>query len=226
MKALALPADGPLRVLALGAHCDDIELGCGGTLLTLIQARPDTQVAAVTFTSTPQRAAEMRASMAQLCAPVNPDVRIETLTDTRLPGAFDEVKNILAGLADEPWDLVLAPHPNDAHQDHALLGTLVPTAFRDHLVLHYELAKWDGDLGRLEPNVYVPLGKQNLTRRWQVIDSCYSSQRSHDWWDPEVFAGLARLRGMECRSRYAEAFRAAKLTLSLGPGENIDQEQA
>ena len=218
MLDLLLGDRDPLRVLALGAHCDDIEIGAGGTLLELTAQRPTVHVGAFIATSTPQRAEESRAALADLVAPAVIDVRIAELRDTRLPADFDALKDHLGSLAADPWDLVLAPHADDAHQDHALIGRLAPTAFRDHLILRYEIPKWDGDLGTLRPNLYVPLSAEQMQRKWEVLDEHYTSQRSRDWWDYETIAALARLRGVECRSTYAEAFRADKMTLGLTPG--------
>jgi LmbE family N-acetylglucosaminyl deacetylase len=112
----------------------------------------------------------------------------------------------------EAPDLVIAPSTADAHQDHRTIGEIVPTVFRDHLCLGYEIPKWDGDLGR--PSVYHPLPEDVARRKVELLHKCYPSQRGRDWWDDEVFLGLARLRGMECRSRYAEAFTCTKLILS------------
>jgi LmbE family N-acetylglucosaminyl deacetylase len=172
---------------------------------------------AFVVTSTPQRAAECRAALTALAGPAVLSIEHGELPDGRLPAHFDAVKAHLAGLADRPWDLVLAPHAEDAHQDHALLGRLAPTAFRDHVILHYEVPKWDGDLGSLRPNLYVPLSAEQVQRKWDILNEHYVSQRAHDWWDREIFAGLARLRGMECRSRYAEAFRVDKMVLGSRP---------
>ncbi|MGB3829250.1 MAG: PIG-L family deacetylase [Ornithinimicrobium sp.] len=214
MIDLLLPARGPIRVLAIGAHCDDIEIGSGGLILEL-HARPSgMQLHAFVATSTPQRAAECRASLTAFAGP-DTSIELAALPDGRLPAHFDTIKNHLASLAAHPWDLVLAPHPHDAHQDHALLGALTPTAFRDHLILHYEIPKWDGDLGSLQPNLYLPLTQEGLHTKSELLQEHYVSQRAHDWWDAETFAALARLRGIECRARYAEAFRADKMVLGL-----------
>ncbi|GAB94016.1 LmbE family N-acetylglucosaminyl deacetylase [Kineosphaera limosa] len=210
--------DRPLRVLLLGAHCDDIEIGAGGTVAALAQQRPDTQFAAVILTSVPERAAESRACLAALANPADIEVTVHDLPDTRLPSHFDEVKDVLADLARQPWDLVLTHQRYDAHQDHRLLGELAPTAFRDHLVWHFEIPKWDGDLGTSRPNVYVPLTRAQIDAKWAVLDEHYVSQRGKDWWDAETFSALARLRGMECRAPYAEAFRVEKLTVDLSAG--------
>jgi LmbE family N-acetylglucosaminyl deacetylase len=109
-------------------------------------------------------------------------------------------------------DVILAPSVADAHQDHRTVGELVPTAFRDQLALAYEIPKWDGDLTR--PNTYFPLTDETARRKVELLDKCYPSQHSRDWWDEETFLALARLRGMECRARYAEAFTCAKLVIS------------
>jgi LmbE family N-acetylglucosaminyl deacetylase len=168
-------------------------------------------------TSTPERSAESRAALADLVAPAQIDIQIAELRDTRLPADFDALKDHLGAQAAQPWDLVLCPHADDAHQDHALIGRLAPTAFRNHLILRYEIPKWDGDLGSLRPNLYVPLSPERMQRKWAVLDEHYSSQRSRDWWDYETVSALARLRGVECRSAYAEAFRVDKMTLGLTP---------
>lgn len=221
MLDVLLPDPGrPLRVLAIGAHCDDIEIGAGASLRALARQRPDTQFGAVVLTSTPRRAAESNTCLAAFVAPAHIDVTIHDLPDTRLPAHIDAVKDVLADLSLGPWDLVLTHHRHDAHQDHRLLGEFVPTAFRDHLVWHFEIPKWDGDLGRSEANTYVPLSAQDLAQKWAILDQHYLSQRGKDWWDEATFTALARLRGMECRAPYAEAFRVEKQVVRLGSEES------
>ena len=107
-------------------------------------------------------------------------------------------------------DVIIAPSSDDAHQDHRTIGEIVPTVFRDQLYLAYEIPKWDGDLGR--PSMYVPLSAEIARRKVELLHKCFPSQRGRDWWDDEVFLGLARLRGMECRARYAEAFTCTKVS--------------
>lgn len=218
MLTLTLPQlDRPLRVLLLGAHCDDIEIGAGGTIARLARERPDTTFSAVVLTSVPARAAESRACLEALVAPREIDVTVHDLPDTFLPARFGEVKSILGELSRTAWDLVVTHHRFDAHQDHRLLGELAPTAFRDQLVWAFEIPKWDGDLGASRPNLYVPLSRADVEAKWQTLDRHYPSQRGKDWWDAETFTALARLRGMECRAAYAEAFRVEKSVVSLCP---------
>ena len=215
MLPLTLSASDGMTVLALGAHPDDIELGCGGTLLQLAAA-PHTTVHHLVLTGTPERAAEARAAAGAFAGP---DVQVRTLDlpDGRLPAHWDAVKQALEDLArDLVPDLVLAPRTDDAHQDHRTLAEVVPTVFRSALVLGYEIHKQDGDRGRC--NAYVPVEAEVLDRKWRLLDEHYPSQRDRAWWDREVVAGLARLRGVEARSRYAEGFWCSKAVLSIGDG--------
>lgn len=203
----------PRGVLALGAHPDDVEIGCGGTLLQLARRFPGLPVTVVVLTGTAQRRAEARAAADLFLAGCRVDVRTYDLPDGRLPAAWAEAKDLLAAVAaDVEVDLVLAPRPDDAHQDHRTVAEMAPTLWRDHLVLSYEIPKWDGDLGR--PTVYVPLDEDTAHEKVRLLDKAYPSQTGRDWWDEEMFLGLARIRGMECRARYAEAFHLTKAVLS------------
>jgi LmbE family N-acetylglucosaminyl deacetylase len=210
------PPDRPFTLLALGAHCDDLEIGAGGTLLALASAYPGLRAHVAILTSEPDREAEARASAAAFLAGADVTVQIDMLPDGYLPARWEQTKQVLQVLAARMRpDLVLAPSATDAHQDHRTIAELVPTAFRDHLVLGYEIPKWDGDLSR--PSVYVPLTDEQARTKCELLHKFFPSQHGRDWFDDEVFLGLARLRGMECRSRYAEAFSCAKATLSFGP---------
>jgi len=136
-------------------------------------------------------------------------VELFDLPEGRLPVAWDRVKETLEQVALSCLpDLILAPSRDDAHQDHRVIAEIVPTVFRDQLYLAYEIPKWDGDLGR--PSMYFPLSADMAHRKVELLNKCFPSQRNHDWWDDEVFLGLARLRGMECRAPYAEAFTCTK----------------
>ncbi|MBE1484720.1 PIG-L deacetylase family protein [Plantactinospora soyae] len=198
-------------VVLLGAHPDDIEIGAGGLLLALGDV-PGLRVHYVLLTGTPDRQAEARAAAGAFLPHARLSFALHDLPDGRVPARWGEAKQIVDAAASTlAADLVLAPTPDDAHQDHHTLAALVPTSFRDATVLYYEIPKWDGDLGRR--NVYLPLTEERARRKVELLHAGYPSQKARDWWDDEVFLGLARLRGMECRSRYAEAFRCEKAVI-------------
>ena len=204
---LEAPSGEPLSVLAIGAHPDDIEIGAGGLLLQLA-ARP-LQARYVLLTGTAERQAEARAAATAFLPGADLTVELSQLPEGRLPAAWAQVKEILEQVARSCTpDVILAPSVGDAHQDHRTIAEIVPTVFRDQVCLSYEIPKWDGDLGR--PSLYVPLSQETARRKVELLHKCYPSQHGRDWWDDEVFLGLARLRGMECRARYAEAFGCAK----------------
>ena len=204
---LEAPPGEPLSVLAIGAHPDDIEIGAGGLLLQLA-ARP-LQARYVLLTGTAERQAEARAAATAFLPGADLTVELSQLPEGRLPAAWAQVKEVLEQVARScSPDVILAPSVGDAHQDHRTVAEIVPTVFRDQVCLSYEIPKWDGDLGR--PSLYVPLSQETARRKVELLHKCYPSQHGRDWWDDEVFLGLARLRGMECRARYAEAFGCAK----------------
>lgn len=204
---------GSPHVVALAAHPDDLEIGCGGTLLTLAATVPGLTAEIVVATGTLARIDEARASAALFLPGCEVSVRTCGLPDGRLPAHWNEVKELLEAAArDSDADLVLAPSTSDAHQDHRLIAELVPTVWRDHLVLGYEIPKWDGDLGR--PTLYVPLDDDVMRDKVERLHKAFPSQVGRDWFDDEVFRGLARLRGMECRAKYAEAFTTTKARLT------------
>jgi LmbE family N-acetylglucosaminyl deacetylase len=206
-----LPADARLSVVAIGAHPDDIEIGAGGLLLSL--AGRLSRVSYLVMTGTAERHTEARAAAHAFMPDADLDITLLDLPEGRLPAAWDRVKEAMESMARSVSpDLIIGPSPADAHQDHRTIGDIVPTVFRDHLYLAYEIPKWDGDLGR--PSVYCPLPEDIARRKVELLHKCYQSQRGRDWWDDEVFLGLARLRGMECRARYAEAFTCSKLIIS------------
>jgi LmbE family N-acetylglucosaminyl deacetylase len=211
--SLAAPEGRPLSVLALGAHPDDIEIGAGGTLLTLAERHPGLRVRYVLMTGNAERQQEARAAARAFTPGADLEIEAHDLPDGRLPAAWGQVKEIMAGVARSVRpDVILAPSTGDAHQDHRTVGEIVPTAFRDQLYLAYEVPKWDGDL--TQPNMYFPLSDVIARRKVELLNKCYPSQQSHDWWDEETFLGMARLRGIECRARYAEAFTCTKILLS------------
>jgi LmbE family N-acetylglucosaminyl deacetylase len=209
---LAPPGDRPLSVLALGAHPDDIEIAAGGTLLTLAARHPGLQVRYVLMTGNGERRLEAQAAARAFTPGADLAVELHDLPEGRLPAVWAQVKEILEAEARSLRpDLILAPSAADAHQDHATIAGLVPTAFRDQLYLGYEIPKWDGDMTR--PNTYFPLTDAVARQKVELLDKCYPSQRGRDWWGEETFLALGRLRGMECRAHYAEAFTCTKLVV-------------
>ena len=208
---------GALRsMLCLGAHCDDIEIGAGATILKLVAAHSGLRVHWVVFSSTEERAAEARASAADfLRGAASADVQMKTFSDGFFPAEGQAIKQYFEELkARVTPDLVLTHYRDDRHQDHRTISDLTWNTFRDHLVLEYEIPKYDGDLG--QPNFFVPVDDQQRAFKVDAILRRYASQRSKDWFTAETFNALMRIRGVECRSRtgYAEAFHARKIVAS------------
>jgi LmbE family N-acetylglucosaminyl deacetylase len=204
------------RVAVLGAHCDDIAIGAGGLLLALCAANPGIAVDALVLTGGgTMRAMEEQFALTAFCPDAKLDLTVLDLPDGRVPAQWGQAKAAVESLRQrsEP-QLILAPHSRDAHQDHRALAELVPTAFRDHLVLGYEIVKWDGDAH--QPGVYQPLADEIANRKADLLLEHYPSQRGRDWFDRETFLSLARLRGVQCHARYAEAFHASKLIIDFG----------
>ncbi|WP_055479098.1 PIG-L deacetylase family protein [Sphaerimonospora mesophila] len=206
------------EILLLAAHCDDLPIGAGGTLLELCRARPGLRVTALVLSGGGTgREAEERAALPAFCPKAELDLTVLDLPDGRLPGHWERAKAALEDLRRrcDP-DLVFAPAPHDAHQDHRGLARLVPTVFRDHLTLGYEILKWESDLA--QPAVFVPLTEETVREKTDLLHAHYPSQRARGWFDEETFRGLARVRGVQCQSRYAEAFHAAKLAIGVSAG--------
>jgi LmbE family N-acetylglucosaminyl deacetylase len=215
-----LTLTGVRSLVLLGAHPDDIEIACGGTMLALAAAHPGLAVRYVLLSGTAERQAEARAAAAAFLPGAAIDFVLHDLPDGRLPEHWGTVKRVLHEAAEGASpDLVISPWVGDAHQDHRLIGELVPTVWRGVLALQYEIPKWDGDLGR--PNVYVPLPPERARRKVELLGKHYPSQHERGWWDEEVFLGLARLRGVESGARYAEAFHSGKTVLTIDPGGDI-----
>jgi LmbE family N-acetylglucosaminyl deacetylase len=211
---LATPAQEGLSVLAVGAHPDDIEIGAGGTLLGLAQSQPGLRARYLVLTGTPDRQHEAQHAASAFLPGADLTVQLHDLPEGRLPTVWTQVKDLLEDVAQRfVPDLIIGPQAADAHQDHRTIAEILPTVFRDHLYLGYEIPKWDGDFGR--PAMYVPLSAEAARRKVELLHKCYPSQHTRDWWDDEVFLGLARLRGMECRAPYAEAFSCTKLLLTI-----------
>jgi LmbE family N-acetylglucosaminyl deacetylase len=204
------------RLLCLGAHCDDIEIGAGGTVLTLVGACPDVTVRWVVFASDPPREREARACAERFLRDRRAEVTIYGYRDAFLPYDAPAIKEEFERLKDFRPDLVLAPYRGDAHQDHRLIAELAWNTFRGHLILEYEIPKYDGDLGA--PSVFVPLDPAVAEDKVRHILECYKSQCDRHWFSRDVFMALMRLRAMEANAgtEQAEAFYARKVVLGLG----------
>jgi LmbE family N-acetylglucosaminyl deacetylase len=203
---------GPRRVLCLGAHSDDIEIGAGGMVLELLRQRPGVQFQWVVFSAAGVRATEARQSARRfLGARSAEQVRLFPFRDGFFPSEYPAVKEAFEQVARgfQP-DLVLTHTRDDRHQDHRVVSDLTWNTFRRHLVLEYEIPKWDGDLGR--PNCYLPVSAATAQRKTRLLMQGFASQRSKDWFSPETFLGLMRLRAIECRAPggYAEAYHMRK----------------
>jgi LmbE family N-acetylglucosaminyl deacetylase len=209
------PRGRSLRVLCLGAHSDDIEIGCGGTVLRLVAG--GAKVHWAVFSGDEQRAAEAtRSARLFLGRNGSPNLTLHKFRDGFFPAAFAEIKESCESLASdfEP-DVVLTHGRHDRHQDHRLLSDLAWNTFRRQVVLEYEIPKWDGDME--QPNCYIPLTETIARRKIKALMQLFGSQRSKDWFDDATFRGLMRLRGVECRapSGYAEAFVSRKFNVEL-----------
>jgi LmbE family N-acetylglucosaminyl deacetylase len=224
MLQLGFEGHAPVRrVLAVGAHSDDLEIGCGGTILALTRAHPDVTVHWVVLAAPGARGDEARRSAEVVLADAaTAAVEIHSFRDGYLPHTAADVKDTFEDLKErvEP-ELVLTHTRDDLHQDHRLVCELTWNTFRDHLVLEYEIPKWDGDMGR--PNLYVPLDESQVDAKLALLAEHFGSQREKHWYDVDVFRGLMRIRGMECRasSGFAEAFTARKLTFAAGGKEGV-----
>jgi LmbE family N-acetylglucosaminyl deacetylase len=209
--ALPRPADRPLRVLCLGAHSDDIEIGCGGTMLKL-QQTGEVAVHWVVFGASPTRADEARVSSDRFLADVTErTVEVHDYPDGFFPDEWAAIKRRFEALKTsiDP-DIVFTHHRDDLHQDHRLVGELTWNTFRDHLILEYEIPKYDGDLG--QPNLFVHLTEDLCETKYQITHDSFVSQHDKHWFTRDTFFALMRLRGVESASptRYAEAFYSRK----------------
>jgi LmbE family N-acetylglucosaminyl deacetylase len=206
----------PRQVLCLGAHCDDLEIGCAGTVLKLIEAPVPPAFTWVVFASDTRREAEaLKSAEALLRRASGARILIHKFRDGFLPYEGGAVKETFEELKGEVApDLILTHYRGDLHQDHRLVAELTWNTFRDHLILEYEIPKYDGDLGA--PNVFVPLDESLVRRKVEAILDGFPSQAGKRWFDAETFRSLLRLRGMECQApdHHAEAFYCRKLVLA------------
>ena len=208
-------ASRPLRLLCIGAHSDDIEIGCGGTVLTWLASTPGIKVTWVVLCAEGGRATEARRSArALLQRSAACKVIIANFRDGFLPAQYADVKGFFEDLKrDVDPDVILTHWLHDRHQDHRLTAELTWNTWRNHLVIEYEIPKYEGDLA--PPNTYVPIPASLASRKAAHLGRYFSSQRGKDWFVADNFLALMRVRGLECRSPsgFAEAFHARKLIL-------------
>jgi len=207
--------DTPLRLLCLGAHSDDIEIGCGATLLRLFSERRVESVHWVVLSSNSDREREARASATDFLAGVaKASVQVHSFRESYFPYVAAEVKDYFEVLKREVSpDLIFTHRRADVHQDHRTTAELTWNTFRNHLILEYEIPKYEGDLG--QPEVYVPVSLTHASRKTELLMRHFASQRSRTWFRPELFDGLMSLRGIECNAPdvRAEAFYLRKAVL-------------
>ncbi|MFY0610016.1 MAG: PIG-L family deacetylase [Hyphomicrobiaceae bacterium] len=213
MKQLGLGEPGrKLTVLCLGAHSDDIEIGAGGTILSFIAAGVELDVHWWVLSSEGERKDEARAAAANfLEGAASVRVACGDFKDGYFPYEGHKIKGWIETLSNSVVpDVIFTHRRDDAHQDHREICKLTWNTFRAHLILEYEIPKWDGDVG--QPNFYMPLTSNVLERKLELLSLNFATQRGKDWFDGDTFRGLARLRGMECRApeRFAEAFTLRK----------------
>jgi LmbE family N-acetylglucosaminyl deacetylase len=213
--SLSRPADAPLRLLCLGAHSDDIEIGCGGTVLALLSRYRRVAVRWVVFSATEERTREAADSAAAfLAGAAEKEVVVKHYRDGFFPFVGAQIKDDFEAIKrDFVPDLVLTHYRDDRHQDHRMVSDLTWNTFRNHLVLEYEIPKYDGDLG--QPNFFVPLEEAVCARKIHHLLECFPTQRPKQWFDEQTFMAILRLRGMEANSptRFAEAFYCRKAVL-------------
>lgn len=217
MRGLVIPWDGlsRLNVLCLGAHSDDIEIGCGGSILRLAEQNPECSFYWAVFSAIGVRQAEAERGAALFAGSTlqNPPL-LKTFRDGFMPFLGAEVKEVFEELKRTiSPDLIFTHNRNDAHQDHRLISELTWNTFRDHLILEYEIPKYDGDLG--QPGLFLPLSSELCRKKVRYLMDVFQSQRCRQWFREDTFTSLMRLRGIECNaaSGYAEAFYCRKIVI-------------
>ena len=214
MLSLSLPKGKPLQVLCLGAHCDDIEIGCAGTLMTLQERHQGSRFDWVIFTREAGRERESRDAAAKIHGASSATIEVLDFRMGYLPYEGAKVKDRFEDLKGRVQpDVIFTHRLEDRHQDHRLIAELTWNTYRNNLILEYEIPKYEGDLG--QPNLFVPLGEEIAARKIDMLMSCFPSQASRAWFSRDLFEAHLRLRGIECNSPSgrAEAFHARKVAL-------------
>ena len=212
------------EIAVVGAHCDDIAIGMGGTLLSLSRSRPGLRVRGLVLSGGgTERECEEMSALAAFCPGAEVEVSVLDIPDGRAPAHWGRIKQQLSDFRRScAPDLVFGPQRGDAHQDHRLLAELLPTEFRDHLVLGYEILKWEADTPC--PTIFHPLGTDVAEEKARLLLKHYPSQTGHDWFDEQAFLGLSRLRGVQCHSQHAESFIVEKATVTFGCGASTTSQ--
>jgi LmbE family N-acetylglucosaminyl deacetylase len=206
---------GTLRLLCIGAHSDDLEIGCGGTILELAERESPLDVTWIVLSGRGDRRDEAHASAKRFLKDVeNHDIRIAEFRDGYFPTLHAEVKDYFEQLKDEVNPHLIFTHAGqDLHQDHRLVSELTWNTFRDHMILEYEIVKYDGGLG--SPNAFVPISRENCRRKVEMLMTGFATQRSRSWFSEDTFMAMMRIRGIECNAPdgHAEAFYVRKLVI-------------
>lgn len=214
LKLLLPQTAGTLKVLFLGAHSDDIEIGCGGTILRLIRENPGIEITWVVFSALGERGEEARKSAEEFLQDVQKrQIIVHEFKDGYFPHRGAEIKDIFERLKqDFVPDVIFTHYRQDLHQDHRVLNELAWNTWRDHFILEYEIPKYDGDLGI--PNFFVHLDKELCDRKTDALMRFFQTQGNKHWFAPETFQAILRIRGVESKSPggYAEAFYARKVS--------------
>ena len=207
--------NAPKTILLLGAHCDDIEIGCAATVLYLIDNFPDAHFEWIVFSSSPARAQEATRSANRLLAnAISKNVLIENFRNGYFPFIGEQIKDYFESLKTRiSPDLILTHHLDDRHQDHRTLAELTWNTFRDHFIMEYEIPKYDGGLG--SPNFFIPVTQENADNKISTLMDCFVTEATKSWFTPETFKAMLRLRGVECNSPtgLAEAYYCRKISL-------------
>jgi LmbE family N-acetylglucosaminyl deacetylase len=218
MQALGLRKSGstkPLQILCIGAHCDDIDIGCGGALLSLLERHAGAQVTWVVMGSTPVRERELRASARRFLRRAGKaTVLVHQFRDGFFPAQYAAIKETFESLKQLPNpDIVFSHHRTDLHQDHRIVAELTWNTFRNHLILEYEIPKYEGDL--TTPTAYVELTRAQVERKISILWGSYLTQHSKRWFTDDTFRALMRLRGIEssAESGWAEGFHVSKFLI-------------
>lgn len=199
------------RILCLGAHSDDIEIGAGGTLLELAETGSDLQICWVVFSAPGERAAEARASASDFLSAVpNHEIKIGAFSESYFPNEWPFIKDWFEAIKTQfDPDIIFTHYRNDRHQDHRVVSDLCWNTFRNHLILEYEILKYDGDLG--QPNLFVPLSDKTAARKVDLLLDHFQTQTRKHWFTRDTFEAMHRIRGVECAATRAEAYYCRKL---------------